>query len=105
MILRGIDSWRNPEGAGVVLASGIEQIARVTSTPPIGPSRRQILGGRETIGDLTVGRTVVNPRGHVYGVEQRVITDASVMPRIASANTNLPTTMVAERIPVWLIEQ
>ena len=45
---------------------------------------------------------VVDPRGHVYGIEQLYVADASVMPMIPSANTNLPTIMVAERISSWL---
>ena len=47
---------------------------------------------------------VVDPRGHVYGIEQLYVADASVMPMIPSANTNLPTIMVAERISSWLRE-
>jgi 5-(hydroxymethyl)furfural/furfural oxidase len=47
---------------------------------------------------------VVDPRGRVYGVEQLHVVDASVMPTIPSANTNLPTIMVAERISSWMCE-
>jgi choline dehydrogenase-like flavoprotein len=49
-------------------------------------------------------RAVVDPRGRVYGMEQLYVADASVMPTIPSANTNLPTIMVAERIAAWLAE-
>ena len=45
---------------------------------------------------------VVDPRGRVYGVEQLYVADASVMPTIPSANTNLPTIMIAERISSWM---
>jgi choline dehydrogenase len=47
---------------------------------------------------------VVDQRGRVYGVEQLFVADASVMPTIPSANTNLPTIMVAERMSSWLGE-
>ncbi len=51
--------------------------------------------------DTEVG-AVVDARGRVHGTEQLHIADASMMPTIPSANTNLPTIMVAERISAWL---
>jgi choline dehydrogenase len=45
---------------------------------------------------------VVDARGAVHRVDALWIADASVMPTIPSANTNLPTMMVAERIAGWL---
>ncbi|QEM03624.1 choline dehydrogenase [Mucilaginibacter rubeus] len=42
------------------------------------------------------GDAVVNDRLKVYGVEGLTIADASVMPRIPTANTNAPTLMIAE---------
>jgi choline dehydrogenase len=45
---------------------------------------------------------VVNERGAVHHVDRLFVADASVMPTIPSANTNLPTIVVAERIASWL---
>lgn len=45
---------------------------------------------------------VVDAQGRVYGVDRLWVADASVMPTIPTANTNLPTMMVAERIAAWL---
>jgi len=45
---------------------------------------------------------VVDARGRVHGVDGLVVADASVMPDIPAANTNVPTIMVAERIAAWL---
>jgi len=45
---------------------------------------------------------VVDSRGLVHGVERLRVCDASIMPTIPSANTNLPTIMVAERISAWM---
>jgi choline dehydrogenase-like flavoprotein len=45
---------------------------------------------------------VVDARGAVHGVERLYVADASVMPTIPAANTNLPTIVVAERIARWL---
>jgi 5-(hydroxymethyl)furfural/furfural oxidase len=41
-------------------------------------------------------RAVVDPGYQVHGVENLFVVDASIMPVIPSANTNLPTLMVAE---------
>ena len=54
------------------------------------------------IGTCAIGRpndpmAVVDRTCRVYGVENLRVVDASVMPRIPSANTNLPTIMIAER--------
>ena len=54
------------------------------------------------VGTCAMGRpddsmAVVDSACRVYGVGNLRVVDASVMPRIPSANTNLPTTMVAER--------
>lgn len=46
--------------------------------------------------------TVVNARCRVVGVANLHVADASVMPTIPRANTNLPTAMVAERAVGWL---
>jgi 5-(hydroxymethyl)furfural/furfural oxidase len=57
-------------------------MAHVTSTCSIGRSDDPM--------------AVVDPACRVYGVENLRVVDASVMPGVPSANTNLPTIMVAE---------
>jgi choline dehydrogenase len=47
---------------------------------------------------------VVDARGRVHGIERLWVIDASIMPTIPAANTNLPTIMVAERCAAWLQE-
>lgn len=44
-------------------------------------------------------------RGRVRGVSGLVVADASLMPTIPSANTNLPTLMMGERFAEWLREE
>ena len=41
---------------------------------------------------------VVDARGKVYGVDNLYVADASIMPVVPRANTNLPSVMVAEKI-------
>jgi len=45
---------------------------------------------------------VVDPRGRLHGIASLTVADASVMPSIPAANTNLPTIMIAERCAAWL---
>jgi choline dehydrogenase len=45
---------------------------------------------------------VVDFRGAVYGVRGLSVIDASIMPSIPAANTNVPTIMIAERCAAWL---
>ncbi len=54
------------------------------------------------MGPGTDSLAVVDPQGKVYGVEGLWIVDASIMPTIPAANTNLPTIVVAERCAAWL---
>jgi choline dehydrogenase len=54
------------------------------------------------VGTCTMGadpsQLVVDFKGHVHGTERLLVADASIMPEIPSANANLPTLMIAERI-------
>ena len=47
---------------------------------------------------------VVDPKGRLYGVENLIIADASVMPNVTTTNTNIPTLMIAERIAHEILE-
>ncbi len=54
------------------------------------------------MGPATDSMAVVDPQGKVYGVEGLWVVDASIMPTIPAANTNLPTIAIAERCAAWL---
>jgi choline dehydrogenase-like flavoprotein len=46
--------------------------------------------------------SVVDSRGAVHGIDGLSVIDASIMPSIPAANTNVPTIMIAERCAAWL---
>jgi choline dehydrogenase len=45
--------------------------------------------------------SVVDSRGAVHGIDGLSVIDASIMPTIPAANTNVPTIMIAERCAAW----
>ncbi|AWN36183.1 hypothetical protein DK427_10960 [Methylobacterium radiodurans] len=58
------------------------------------------MGGRGTcrMGASGDPGAMVGPAGLIVGIEGLTVADASVMPRLPSANTNVPTQMIAEKI-------
>jgi choline dehydrogenase len=78
-------------GAGVESDAALAEAAgRIATTifHPVGTAR---MG---TVGDQNA---VVDPTLRVRGLENVMIADASVMPRIISGNTHAPVVMIAER--------
>ena len=60
-------------------------------------ARRTLRNYFHPAGTCGIGR-VVDARGRVLGIEGLVVADASVMPTIPRANTNLTTVAIAERL-------
>ncbi len=54
------------------------------------------------MGAANDAEVVVDPECCVYGVDGLRVADASVMPCIVSANTNIPTIMIAERVAEFI---
>lgn len=50
------------------------------------------------MGDASDPLAVVDCSGQVIGTENIYVADASIMPRLPTANTNIPTIMIAEKI-------
>ncbi|MFO1295406.1 MAG: GMC family oxidoreductase N-terminal domain-containing protein [Rubrivivax sp.] len=95
--LQPLFSLPPPPAAGVAateLASLVREKAR-TYFHPVGTCR---------MGPHADAGAVVDARGRVHGVEGLFVADASIMPTIPAANTNLPTLMLAERFAAWLAE-
>ncbi|MFC4275683.1 GMC family oxidoreductase [Achromobacter aloeverae] len=65
--------------------------------------RRQVFGVWHASGTCRMGpagdpRAVTDNQGRVHGARGLRVVDASLMPRLPSANTNIPTIMIAEKI-------
>ena len=65
--------------------------------------RSTVLGNWHACGTCRMGRTddraaVVDPAGKVIGVEGLYVADASIMPSVPCANTNLSTMMIGEKV-------
>jgi len=58
--------------------------------------------GTCAMGPDPAGGAVTDSHGSVHGIDGLTVADASIMPTIPTANTNLPTIMVAEHIARWL---
>ncbi|MGO8911922.1 MAG: GMC family oxidoreductase [Bradyrhizobium sp.] len=72
--------------------------------------RRSVFGvwhptGTCRMGDPRDSHAVVDNSGKVIGSENLYVADASVMPRLPTANTNIPTIMIAEKISDALLSQ
>jgi choline dehydrogenase-like flavoprotein len=97
-----------------VIAEGVERLRALAASDAVRPyaaretrpgpevdglahARATARGSFHPVGTCAIGR-VVDGAGRVLGHEGLVVADASVMPTIPRANTNLPTLAVAERI-------
>ena len=60
--------------------------------------------GTVPMGDPDDEWTVLDQYGRVLGVEGLLVADASIMPAVPRANTNIPTIMIGERFGEWLRE-
>jgi choline dehydrogenase len=103
---------RDPSDLSVVVEA-LELTRRVAEQDPLsrllGPelapgqepldsyARRTMRNYFHPAGTCGIGR-VVDERGRVLGVERLTVADASIMPTIPRANTNLTTVAIAERL-------
>jgi choline dehydrogenase len=97
-----------------VLVEGFERLRELARSEPIARYiAREVRPGDEVDAETHVRATargffhptgtcalgsVVDARGRVFGYENLVVADASIMPTIPRANTNLTTAAIAERI-------
>ena len=72
-----------------------------------GPPRRSRGAAEAEAGsasDAAAQVAVVDARGRIHGLDNAYVADASIMPVIPRANTNLPALVIGERIARWLLE-
>lgn len=85
--------------------------SRGTSREDLAALCRRFAGsGYHPCGTLKMGpaeddRAVVDARGRCHGIDQLVVADASIMPSVPRANTNLTCLMIGEHIGEWLRTQ
>ena len=57
------------------------------------------------MGPATDPMAVVSQYGCAHGIDQLVVADASIMPAVPRANTNLTSIMIGEKVGEWLRQQ
>ena len=97
-----------------ILAEGFERLRELGASDPVRRyAARETRPGEEVgalehvrgtargffhpTGTCAIGK-VVDERGRVFGRENLLVADASIMPTIPRANTNLTTAAIAERV-------
>lgn len=96
--------------SGVALEELFPGTQAIESTADLETAIRTKIGtyyhpvGTCRMGPVADASAVVDPHGNVHRVEGLSVNDASIMPTIPAANTNLPTLMLAERCSAWLTE-
>jgi choline dehydrogenase len=93
------DGVRRPTDAELADPALLEAWVRRNSSTGAHPSCTARMGPAS---DPTA---VVGERGLVHGLRGLRIADASIMPRVPSANTNVPTIMIGERMGEWVREE
>ncbi|MFT7598271.1 MAG: choline dehydrogenase [Acidimicrobiales bacterium] len=82
--------------AGRQNRADLEQLARRVSASGYHPC------GTARMGPSDDPMNVVDQYGRCHTVEQLVVADASIMPTVPRANTNLTSIMIGERVGEWL---
>jgi choline dehydrogenase len=107
-IRRGVEFARHPALEPVVAGISRPRAEHLESDDALGAYLRRIAGsGYHPCGTARMGPdgdpgAVVDQYGRVRGIEGLVVADASIMPSVPRANTNLTSIAIGERIGAWL---
>jgi choline dehydrogenase len=96
--LSGLAGAEISPGGGVATRSEIEAFVRANCLHYCHPV------GTCAMGPASDRSSVVDSRGRIHGLDNAYVADASIMPVIPRANTNLPALVVGERIARWLLD-
>ena len=91
----GVRDARRPQGRSGALVHDDDALAEHIRENVAGMFH---VAGTCRMGAVTDRDAVVDRRGRVRGFEGLRVVDASIMPTVPRANTNIPTIMVAEKI-------
>ncbi len=100
--LAATDPLRELLGSRVMPAAGVEDDEALGDAVRAGCEIYHHPVGTCRMGPAGDPAAVVDPRGAVHGLERVSVIDASIMPVIPAANTNVPTIMLAEQCAAWL---
>ena len=103
VVMDGIELAREIAGQKALaelIGEELEETARLVLVEDV---RRNSAHYYHPVGTCKMGpdsdpNAVVDARGKVYGVDNLYVADASIMPVVPRANTNLPSVMLAEKI-------
>jgi choline dehydrogenase len=97
VIAEGVETMRALAASEAARAYAVRETRPGPEVDGLTHARTTARGFFHPVGTCAIGR-VVDGSGRVLGYDGLVVADASVMPTIPRANTNLPTLAVAERI-------
>jgi choline dehydrogenase len=84
-------------GAAIITRAQVEEFINANCLHyyhPVGTCR---------MGPATDPSAVVDSHGKIHGLDNAYVADASIMPVIPRANTNIPALVIGERIARWLL--
>lgn len=97
VLAEGFEVLRELAGSGSVRSYAAHELRPGPEIGAADHARAEARGFFHPVGTCAIG-SVVDERGRVFGFEGLVVADASIMPTIPGANTNLTTAAIAERI-------
>jgi choline dehydrogenase len=97
VIAEGVETMRALAASDAVRPYAVRETRPGPHVDGLAHARATARGFFHPVGTCAIGR-VVDRAGRVLGYDGLVVADASVMPTIPRANTNLPALAVAERI-------